>query len=1154
MPILSEDIKLLESAVMADTADGGGAMTGNVVVDGASNSLFPDVSEMDLAFGRVNVRLVYFAAHTDDTDTLLGAHAIIEDGPDNPLVNCLLMASPSWGASRTELREKIERNLVKGPRLTSRIMDTHYEGSQLLRLIAFAGTDFPAASDTIVLRNPDETEQYVRIMRITRATQQIAVTEGGSTAVVSVTIATCELAEPLERDFRGPPLQRTLNESAYAQIYTTSSAGGAQFFGIKPLALAATAGDSTVSVADGIFAPLVPANRVERPLQDQYPLTLRQTISRTAQGLLTLPAAAVAMGPGTVLRLPTAYEPGSLSITRGATVFTDDSNGNLRQGAATVGSVDYRGRSIALAAGAPNYGNASTVIALRPATLSGAAVHSDALTITTGTQGLVFAITMEPPPAPGTFSLSYMAQERWYDLVDSGSGKLAGADSSYGSGQLSYATGSASITLGSPPDVGSALIWSWGDASAAVGIAPAGLPTRLHAELSVDGRASPSTMVLEWSRGATDYTATVAADGTLSGDATGRLTPGALTFEPAVLPDGDVTVTHTRAAVTLTTFTNNAGGNYLLHELPVQPGSVLLTLLTVAQAGFDIRQALHVTDNGAGQLVCRTPGAAGAVVGTVNYASGAVVISSTLAMQVYENVVQTYQNGSNTLFYEEKVLRAAHTVALQNAAITNMAHAGGASTGTVETLTPTWQLAVPLLAGLKLATSGVAFTVGNGVYTATAGVLKRGWVAATGAADVENAGSVSDGGVILVAAPPADGVNTVTWFNAAQDMSSPRVGQGVFRTANAPLKSGQFQVQSGALVGAASEAGVISGAGWSGSVDFQRGIVRWSRMGSSPVPGIPWITWETLNPVAADSLSYNAVYFQFMPLNSDLLGMATSRLPIDGKVEVFFPGGLVLVHHTATTVLPNPIVKGTVYSLGRQRLAAVRGRTAAGAAVDGALYQVDLNAGEISFPIESDLTGLAQPFTVHHRIEDLVLVSEADLSGQLKLTRSLTHDFPALTSRVSGVLPVGDLFARAYGFFDQQTWTGVWSDELIGAGTTAEFNSVDYPVGVTNRGAVTERWALIFTSSTAFRIVGERSGQIGTGNVNALAAPINPATGVPFWAINPQSWGAGQATGNVLRFNTTACGAALAVIRTILQGNDATNDSFSIAARGGVNA
>ena len=91
MPILTQDIKLLKSAVMADTTDGGGAMTGLAVIDGQSNNLFPDTSADDRAAGRVQLRKVFGVAHTGDTDTLLGAHVIVTDAPDDPLVHCCLI-------------------------------------------------------------------------------------------------------------------------------------------------------------------------------------------------------------------------------------------------------------------------------------------------------------------------------------------------------------------------------------------------------------------------------------------------------------------------------------------------------------------------------------------------------------------------------------------------------------------------------------------------------------------------------------------------------------------------------------------------------------------------------------------------------------------------------------------------------------------------------------------------------------------------------------------------------------------------------------------------------------------------------------------------------------------------------------------------------
>ena len=57
MPIQSEDIKLLKSAVMADVPEGGGAPTATAIVDGASNAIFPDISELDRAGGRINLRV-----------------------------------------------------------------------------------------------------------------------------------------------------------------------------------------------------------------------------------------------------------------------------------------------------------------------------------------------------------------------------------------------------------------------------------------------------------------------------------------------------------------------------------------------------------------------------------------------------------------------------------------------------------------------------------------------------------------------------------------------------------------------------------------------------------------------------------------------------------------------------------------------------------------------------------------------------------------------------------------------------------------------------------------------------------------------------------------------------------------------------------------
>ncbi|PJC15545.1 MAG: hypothetical protein CO065_12060, partial [Comamonadaceae bacterium CG_4_9_14_0_8_um_filter_57_21] len=115
------------------------------------------------------------------------------------------------------------------------------------------------------------------------------------------------------------------------------------------------------------------------------------------------------------------------------------------------------------------------------------------------------------------------------------------------------------------------------------------------------------------------------------------------------------------------------------------------------------------------------------------------------------------------------------------------------------------------------------------------------------------------------------------------------------------------------------------------------------------------------------------------------------------------------------------------------------------------------------------------------------------------------------------------------------------------------YNDVLAPIAVTNIGAQTERWALIFTNTTTFNIVGEHVGVIGTGNVNEEQAPLNPATNAPYFTIPVLGWGIGWSTGNVLRFNTVGAMAPVWVVRTIQQGpNTGTNHSFTILSRGDV--
>jgi hypothetical protein len=1147
MAILEGDIKLLKSAVMADTTDGGGAMTGTAVIDGQSNNLFPDTSEMDRAFGRVALRKVFGVAHTTDTDTLLGAHAIITDAPDDPLVHCLLLQTPGWADNRTAAKNIIERYLVKGPRLTCCMMDTHYAGSLILRLYAVAGsTDFPAGGDAIVLRTPDGIEQYVRVLRVSYASQQFTVTEGTTTVTFLATVVTCDLGQALAYDFAGPPIARSIsNGASYALMYTTTTATGARFYGIKPLAAPVSVGDISVNADGGIFTPLVPAATIETPIIDQRPLTGRASIVSTARAAMALPSVTVAVQPGTVFTAPTAIAVGSVALQCGSFAFTDDSTGNLRQGTSVVGAVDYTLGLITFATTSPSYGTLASVLTYSPASAVSASAYSSKLTVTSANQGLAFTNTFFPLPALGSFSLSYMAQGRWYVLTDNKNGKLSGSDTSYGIGTLNYATGSMAVTLGALPDVGSPLIAEWGDPSAAVSVSVANTPAKIGARIALDAKTKADEILLTWSRGATNYTAATDTTGALTGNASGLYANGVLTFEPTVFPDGVVTVTSKTTPALNNGIINNGGGSYTLTgALPITPGTFSATVLASYPVNvrytpspltlYDINGVVYLRYQGNAEDYAANNGGTIAV-GTINYATGALTVNP--APSIYAWIkAGTAPASAWILEYYRYLALTAVTITL-NPTFANVSYASGASATVVQAYTPTaWVLSANTY-GVPLLTEGMALKVGGSIYTAKGGILRRGWSLSTGTPTVDSAGSVSSTGLVTITALPSDGGSAVTWYNLAQDTTAKQIDGGIFRTASAPLKTGVFQIAAGGAAGSGSDAGVISGSTFTGIVDYTRGVVTWSS--STPV-----------DPVA---LSYNAVFLQYLPLDASLLGLETARLPLDGKVPIFRSGGLVVIHNTQTYSLPNPLVKGTVYNVGRVRVAAMKVKTASGATVDSTLYTTSLDAGEITFPVGSDLTGLGQPFTVDHRIEDMMVCSIADISGKLSFTRNVTHDYPADTSFASSALAIGDVFARVYNYIEQGTWTGVWSDLLIGAAPLANFNETSYPPITTNKGAITERWALIFTNTTAFNIVGESVGNIGTGSTALECAPLNPATGLPYFTIPALGWGNGWGVGNVYRFNTAACGAPLWVVRTVLQGPATLqDDKFTLAFRGDV--
>ncbi|WP_279473539.1 hypothetical protein [Aeromonas caviae] len=204
MSILSGDIKLLGSQRLTDTPDGGGRVTGHEIVSGEHNSLFPDISDLDRAYGVVNLRKAFLTVQTDNTDTYYGANTTVLLPPSDPNVGLCLMSTGDHHDTRAEARDVLERYLARGPKWRGFLYDTQLEGQRAIRFFQRVEVRLPEVGETLVLVGNEgkagEFEQYVRVLEVT---QQLAKFQIPGVPEFTRNVVTCKLADPLCYTFEG---------------------------------------------------------------------------------------------------------------------------------------------------------------------------------------------------------------------------------------------------------------------------------------------------------------------------------------------------------------------------------------------------------------------------------------------------------------------------------------------------------------------------------------------------------------------------------------------------------------------------------------------------------------------------------------------------------------------------------------------------------------------------------------------------------------------------------------------------------------------------------------------------------------------------------------------------------------------------------------
>jgi hypothetical protein len=103
-----------------------------------------------------------------------------------------------------------------------------------------------------------------------------------------------------------------------------------------------------------------------------------------------------------------------------------------------------------------------------------------------------------------------------------------------------------------------------------------------------------------------------------------------------------------------------------------------------------------------------------------------------------------------------------------------------------------------------------------------------------------------------------------------------------------------------------------------------------------------------------------------------------------------------------------------------------------------------------------------------------------------------------------------------------------------------------------NKGAVEENWTLTFTSATTFMVSGNTVGTLASpGSVSADYAPLNPATGTPYFTIKAIAWGGTFQTNDTVGFATQPAAIPIWYRRQVPAGTfSLANDYTSLAIHG----
>ena len=1199
MPIETKNLKLLESErIRTDAEDGGGKYSGREIVDGQSNNLFNDISEMDRTTGRTSIQKIYAAVDTADTDALMGATVFISQNAQDPNVSAVLFSTDSWTDERSSAQNRIENYLAKGAQIAGTPLDTHWQGMKSLQVAMFPQESETSIGKSIVLISNEgkdlEIEQYLRITEVSTRTAYMII-DGKQ---VEYKIATYGLSDALKADFVGLSAKQWYSgEKSTTIIRDTIVADTGKYYSSANLKEAAQVGGYSV-VAQDVYTQLVPSAQTETPMVNINAAGDSVALVKAKDGVLVKTFSNVTINTVSSLYVGSSVMPKSVEFTLFGSAITDV-GGELKNTSGTsIGTINYQNGSIVWNSNAIE-GTTNLEISFLPAAPVTAPVESESIYVNQENSGFTWLRNLVPLPSPGTLQVSFLVQNQVYTLRDNGAGQLRGSDSSFGSGSIDYDTGTMSLTTGELADVGSAILLTWSNMITAQ--ERSGLTiNKAYVEIPVNASIVAGTLTVGWLLNGVTKTATDNGQGQFTGDATGTIdyADGIAKLMPALLPNGGTTfnVSGQKGAKSAVSLTAVPSGGSITVELdngsaPLIPKSVKIRV-PVRYMGYSGEVELRdmPVDATTGRLI----NGAGQQQGSINYTTRTMSVtpSTTLESIEREKIMQPYFGKYNSSSEAVSAGMLGMTINYENIKTTNTLTLNEVATAVTVSVSyrdsssaQSWSdtiigtvLKTDLTEGFaeQILASSVRFTLASSTYVDKLGSLYRNPSVTTGAGTV--AGQIQYGnGNIEISSWDVGGVNNPTLESLATQLESVKSNQVSYRAPMIPIRAQSLtlsatKVEGGVLNITPDGSGTIDTVDCDGFFNFDQGYgqfvfrqkVEVTSANRAEIMAQDWYVAELEYSkdgkqwihkpimVLPETIKYSAVGYSYIPIDAELLGLSAVRLPIDGRVPIFRSGEIGIVSASKSQEFPD-YVAGQTYSLNDVRISWCELEDADGIKIPFDMYVVDYDYGKVTLNGDFALGNLTGPLTAKYRYQDMGLVRDVKINGQVTFTKPLTHNYEPAHTIVGSALVIGDMQARYTRKFVQSTWDSIWKDEAVGAAISANYNDTLYPIEVTNQGNIQERWAIVFTSNTTFRIIGEISGFIGTGETNSHCSPINPTTNAPYFTIKKEGWGSGWASGNALRFNTIAANHPIWVIRTVKQSEPTVlSDSFQIMLRGDI--